>query len=483
MVFLIVNAMLFISCSNELDKTIRSAISDGVISNDEWEKLKTESLSTDQFIGEDGGIDTVELKNHVVEYAKSLRGVDSIVFSSEGESGSPISPILFKFFLERSGSMIPYDAPSTNGYFKIAIADLLSAVPNSCDENNLMFIVNNKVTPFHKTFKDFVQSSDIMKETDGYGDPKYTDFSCIFDSVLNRTKDNEVSILVSDMIYSDKNYQNKSPERITEEASLLTKKIFRGHEDKDILIIKLNSGYNGQYYPYNNPIKGNVYLGNRPYYMMIVAKSDVMHRLFNLPEYSRFCDFKHLKGYENYYCFTRQSDNPKYSILFKGSSRFKAEKQKKTEIHSIKRLTADRSGETKLVVAVDMSSIITEPEYLTNVQNYQVQSKSGFVVSDVKAIDKADMPGDIYHYVPTATHLLELTTTEGIVNETVSVSLMNKFPLWIEKSSTNDDRNTKTPSFANTTFGFKSMMYGIYEAIYPTIKPPVYYELILNVKK
>ena len=144
MVFLIVNAMLFISCSNELDKTIRSAISDGVISNDEWEKLKTESLSTDQFIGEDGGIDTVELKNHVVEYAKSLRGVDSIVFSSEGESGSPISPILFKFFLERSGSMIPYDAPSTNGYFKIAIADLLSAVPNSCDENNLMFIVNNK---------------------------------------------------------------------------------------------------------------------------------------------------------------------------------------------------------------------------------------------------------------------------------------------------------------------------------------------------
>lgn len=490
---LICVSMLFASCKTELDEAIRSASKDGEISSEEWTEIVNEASSNRKFIDESGNVATAQLQDYIREYAvNNMRGIDDVQFSKDIIIQAPSikTPntrddiIYFNFFLERSGSMIPYDDRQTSGQFKSAITGLLNAVPNNSDPHNLMFVVNNQVTPFNKTFKDFVQSANIMEDTKGYGDARYTEYTCIFDSVLNRTGANEVSILVSDMIYSTK-YQanNILAQRIMNEAKALTSNIFAGHEDKDILITKLNADYNGKYYPFNSPNGGFIYNGSRPYYMMLVAKSDVMHRLFNDSKYRDFCNFKHLNGYENYYCFTRKCDNPEYSILFKNSSRFAPEKGQK-QIHSVKKLVSDRNtGETKLVVAVDMSGIITEPNYLTNVNNYQVQSKSGFAVTDVVEVDKTDVPVDITHYVPTATHLIELTTTESIVNETVYLSLKNEFPSWITKSSTDDDRDKNAPGFANTTFAFKSMMDGIYEAFYSTTETPVYYKLAINVKK
>lgn len=488
LVLLISISLLLVSCKSELDVDIHAAVRDGKVSFDEWNTIKEDALVEKRFIDENG-VDVSELQNYIGEYAeKNIRGLENIEFEffEEGKKGAEDNTIYFKFFLERSGSMIPYDDRQTTGQFKSAITGLLNSVPNNSDPHNLMFIVNNMVTPFLKTFKDFVQSSNIMEDTRGYGDVGYTEYTCIFDSVLNRTGDNEVSILVSDMIYSTRHQYNIPAYRIMNEAHALTKNIFSGHDDKDILIIKLNADYNGYYYPFNTPNNGFNYTGMRPYYMMIVAKSDVMHRLFNEPKYRDFCNFKHLNGYENYYCFTRKCDNPDYSILFKNSSRFAPEKGHKNngkQIHNVNKLKCDRkTGETRLIVAVDMSDIITEPNYLTNIDNYQVQSKSGFVVTDVTTIDKSDMPVDIYHYVPSATHLLELTTSENIINETVCVSLKNEFPSWISKSSTDDDRDRSASDFATTTFAFKSMMDGIYEAFYSTTETPVYYKLFLNIK-
>jgi len=484
-VLLIGMFLLFVSCKNELDGTVHSAVKDGKVSSEEWNEIVNEANSNRKFLDKKGNLSTELLQSYIRDYTvNNMRGVDDVQFPSDITQIPADDNVFFNFFLERSGSMIPYDDRQTTGQFKSAITSLLNAVPNNSDPHNLMFVVNNQVTPFNKTFKDFVQSANIMEDTKGYGDARYTEYTCIFDSVLNRTGANEVSILVSDMIYSTRSQdKNILAQRIMNEARALTSNIFAGHDDKDILIIKLNADFRGKYYPYNSPNIGFYYKGSRPYYMMLVAKSDVMHRLFNGSKYRDFCNFKHLNGYENYYCFTRKCNNPEYSILFKNSSRFAPEKGQK-QIHSVKKLTSDRgTGETKLVLAVDMSGIITEPNYLTNVNNYQIQSKSGFAVSDVIAVDKTDVPVGITHYVPTATHLIELTTTESIVNETIYLSLKNEFPAWITKSSTDDDRDKNAPGFANTTFAFKSMMDGIYEAFYSTTEPPVYYKLAINIKK
>ena len=218
--------------------------------------------------------------------------------------------------------------------------------------------------------------------------------------------------------------------------------------------------------------------------MMIVAKSDVMQRLFSDKRYQDFCNFKHLNGYENYYCFTRSCEEPEYSVLFQNSSRFAAAKGQK-QIHSIKNLESDRrTGETQLVVAVDMSRIITEPEYLTDPDNYDIQSKSSFTISEITPLDKDNTTSDITRYAPTATHLITLTTAEKLCNEQLVICLKNEFPSWISKSSSNDDRNSSDADFSTTTFAFKSMMEGIYQAFYSTTEPQqYYYRLPIDIKK
>ena len=489
---LIAVSILTCSCKSALDKAVGPAVRDGVVTQEEWHTIADVAKNNKGYTTEDAGLNVEKLKQYVSDYAKKHRRnleelefeVDISAYSQSGDLTKNDNQIVFKFFLERSGSMIPYDDRKNAGQFKDAIITLLGNVPNNGDSRNLMFVVNNEVTVFKKTFKDFVQSGNIMEDTKGYGDPSNTDFSRIFDSVLNRTSDNEVSILVSDLIYSTPDHKNLNAQRILSAALALSKECFKGHEDKDILIIKLNADYNGKYYPYNSPNKGYQYDGQRPYYMMIVAKSPVMQRLFLEKKYNDFCNFKDLNGYENYYCFTRHNENPDYSILFKNSSRFAAEKGQK-QIHNIKNLERDRhSGECTLTIAVDMSHIIAEPQYLTDPDNYDVQSRSGFAITEITPIDTEKPSTDISHYVPTATHLITLSSSENLCNDQLVVSLKNKFPSWIEKSSTDDDTNPKHPNFKTTTFAFKSMMEGIYQAFYSTSQEhQYYYSLTFNIKK
>ena len=97
-------------------------------------------------------------------------------------------PIRFKFFLERSGSMTPFDATTTTGDFKSALTSFLNSIPDGkARSENLLFIVNDAVYPFDKSYKEFIQSKNIFADTKNVGDPRYTDFTCIFDSILAKT--------------------------------------------------------------------------------------------------------------------------------------------------------------------------------------------------------------------------------------------------------------------------------------------------------
>lgn len=193
---------------------------------------------------------------------------------------SKMKPIKVKFYLERSGSMTPFDAKSTKGDFKSAISMLLNNIPGNNDPSNLLYVVNDAVYSYDRTYKDFIQSKNIFADTKSLGDPRYTDFTCIFDSILSRTNDNELSILVSDLIYSTKDMIGVTGQKVLNEANLLTRSVFKGHTDKMVLVIKMNGDYDGPYYTFQSPNKGLMYKGERPYYFVFVAKPKVMQRIF-----------------------------------------------------------------------------------------------------------------------------------------------------------------------------------------------------------
>lgn len=395
-----------------------------------------------------------------------------------------MSPVRFKFFLERSGSMTPFDATTTTGDFKSAITSFLNSIPDGkAGSENLLFIVNDAVYPFDKSYKEFIQSKNIFADTKNVGDPRYTDFTCIFDSILAKTGKNEVAVLVSDLIYSTPNMAQVNCTKILNEAKSLTRSVFKGKTSKDVLIVKMLGDYDGPYYTYNSPNKGQDYKGNRPYYFVVVAAPDVMQRLFNDKKYLECMAFEDRQGYEDLYCFSNEK-KVDYSVLLsnkRNEGRVGAVRGQNL-IHEVENIDADRNGTVTMTVAADLSGIIVPEKALLDPKNYEITSISGFKIKKIEKI-KDEEKDEKLRAIPSATHFIMLTTQKKIAYETLKLRFKNELPAWVEKTNSDDDTNLYSTGFSKTTYAFKYMMDGIHEAYYGTVEDPSYFQIELKINK
>ena len=395
-----------------------------------------------------------------------------------------MTPIRFKFFLERSGSMTPFDATTTSGDFKSAITSFLNSIPDGkAGSENLLFIVNDAVYPFDKSYKEFIQSKNIFADTKNVGDPRYTDFTCIFDSILKKTNNNEVAVLVSDLIYSTPNMAEVNCTKILNEAKSLTRSVFKGKTNKDVLIVKMLGDYDGPYYTYNNPNKGQNYKGIRPYYFVVVAAPDVMQRLFNDKKYQESMAFSDRQGYEDFYCFSNEK-KVDYSVLLsnkRNEGRVGAVRGQESLIHEVENIEADRNGTITMTIAANLSGIIVPEKALLDAKNYEITSLSGFKVKGIEKISDTERDEKL-RAIPSATHFIMLSTQNKIAFETLKLRFKNELPAWVLKTNTDDDTNLNASDFSKTTYAFKYMMDGIHEAYYGTVEDPSYFkiELIIN---
>lgn len=471
------------------DSLLKKSLRDGVITNDEWQSLVQAAQKDAQFMDNDN-FSYDKLKRFLEEYALTeLKGIDTVKFDSSinftlGSLDLVTDSISVKLYIERSGSMVPYDSKQSKGEFKKSLVTLLNNLPmktNECGES--LYIVNNAVYPYGKNLRDFIKSKDIFEETKGIGDPRYTDFTCIFDSILSHTQSNELSILVSDMIFSTKDMGVINTEKILNEAESLTTAIFKDHENMDVAIIKMIADFDGQYYPYNSPSKGVHYNGNRPYYIMMVAQPNVMHNVFLNEEFKDFRNFKGLPGYKDFYLFSTSGSSPDYSILLNSKynrGRFRASKGQSSEIHSIENFKSDRDGNNVIAVGVDLSKVISPENFKTDINNYIVKSSSGFKLKEINKVTPNDERS--LHNVPSATHIFILES-DDVQNDNICISLLNKLPNWILETNSTDDSDISKGNFEQQTFAFGNMMEGIHKAFFSSTTTPTIFTMSLKLKK
>lgn len=395
----------------------------------------------------------------------------------------------FKLFMENSGSMFPYETREGEGDFKNAISTLINEIPVARKRSEQIYVVNDAIYPYDKSFVDFLKSKDIYSETKGLGNINFTDFTCIFDTILNHTGKGELSILVSDLIYSTKDMEYTNTRKILNETRNMMTTIFKNQNDKsgrkDIVVIKLNGDYNGNYYAYNSPSKGVVYNGERPYYIMLVGNSDVMESVNNDPAFANFRDFSKLPGYDNFYCFQESKGAPYWSFMLSGAGR--RGKYSKSgnggQVHDIKNVASDGKGRLSLLMAVDLSQYITTEEYKTDTRNYEIDGSSDFSVERVWPIDFNSLTEAQRKYADGATHFILLTSKGGLKYGDMTLRFLNRMPGWIARSNSDDDTDINSLSFSSTTFGFKYMMEGIRDAYYGTDVTPSYFEIQFNMTK
>lgn len=430
----------------------------------------------------DGQLDVEEVKEYVNDFFGSRRPPKEIQFAV-GKTALNVN-----FYLERSGSMVPYDASNGDGLFKAAIVKMLNNLPGDNADHHI-YVVNSEINEYPKGFQKFINDSNIFEATKGIGDASSTDFGAIFEQLLNKTGQDELSILVTDMIYSTKNMVGVNPQKVFAEAQGMTNAVFKSQvKDKGMLIVKMNSSYSGPYYPYNST-GGQSYTGRRPYYIVIVGTNQNIARLTRDANYASFCKFADMKGYENMYLFeTDDVYKPYYSLLLESDvirGRFRACHGQGDQIKDIENLEVDRnSGDLRLALAVDLGGMLIDEQYLTDVNNYKVEADDKLVIKEIRKIEQKDVTPAERKHLGKATHIFVLES-EGIKHsQDVEIKLMNRLPDWVADSSSDDDTNVGGAGFANTTFGLKYLLQGIYDSYRKNGKgDPYYFELEMNFKR
>lgn len=443
------------SCGNgsrkEFNKLLLElADADQTIDGNDWQKiadfLDRNKAHFKEFY-DHGQIDVDDVKDYISDFFEHRRPSKHIAFQGIGAKQPT-----FHIYVERSGSMTPYDSRDGDGLFRAAIMALQNNLPGTAT-------------------------------IDSVGEKGYTNFQQIFDQILNRTNEDQVSILVTDLIYSVKDMQGVNPQRVFSEIEGMTNAVFKSEvKNKSMLVVRMMGSYNGPYYSYDNSVKP--FAGRRPYYIIVVASNTNMVRLTHDATLRTFADMERMRGYDNM-CLMTANDiyKPYYSFLLSNRDvrgRFRPKRGQDTQIRSLTGVEPDRnSGDIQLALAVDLSHLLIDQRYLTDVSNYEVKADDDVRIKEIRKIEKADMTPAEKKYLGTATHIFVLQAASIGHGQEVEIKLLNRMPQWIGAASTDNDL---TPD-ANTTFGLKYLLGGIYDSYNRNADDHNYFELELELDR
>jgi len=405
-----------------------------------------------EFLNEAGEINVEALNEYINEVGSKLR--PPMTWNIKGYGLKELS---LTIYFERSGSMTPYDTPGGGGQLKKAVNDIINFFP--AKEGTKINIVNDNIYPYSGTVDSFLQDRNIYESTKGTGNSSYTDFKLIFEKIIQAQKPGNVSVLISDMIYSPQNTADVSVEKILNEENSVATAIFKTYKGKSIIINQMMGDYNGMYYPYNGaPFNYN---GKRPFYVVIVADAATIDRMAADEKYDKFL---HPSGVKNSYRFNQAQSELSYKIVPDWKDNVGRFRQSRDEAHTITSCTGDReTGVLCFTIAANLKPLNKDNSFLTNVSNYAVKSQSGFDIS-IRAINDGDVNNNNRSYLEGMTHLITAKAKWEKSSDELTITLNNQFPAWITESSTSSDVNASAPGFANTTFGLEQFLHGIYDA-------------------
>lgn len=462
--------LLFISSLNScapdpsevLNKKIKKALrNDNVIDKSEWNsfvsyidnnKKEFDHLETNNVV--------MELKKLISNIADKRRNQPSPDIYTPNKIKDTITDnTVIKVFIENSGSMDGYVRNTTE--FEGALSDLLVQMQYKYSKENLNInFINTKIHPSEvDEVNTFVEKLDPNKAPYKVGQRATSKFNEILETILDSTTQQNISILISDCIYSlDKGKDTSGAlelqKSLTKSAFLEKSKVF----DFSTLILKMNSKFNGNYYDKNDKI--TVLNGEyRPYYIWIIGRDK------RITSFLKKINLNTLKGFKNSYYLsnTSKKDTPYYSILKETNriGRFKQTDRKTRIINSINNIEY-KDGKFQFSLAIDLSNIPVDQNYLMDDKNYNLPT--GFTINAIEKIDQ----DKIHHrdFVTlektSATHFITVSTTSKYTLRDLKLELSNTIPSWVKNSNSLDDTTIKNQ--LDKTFGLLYLIQGVSEA-------------------
>ena len=439
-----------------LEKTIKRALIDGDTTQARYDSIcsiiKDNPKSYAEFLTENGDINVEALSQYINKVGGKLRPPMSWNIMGYG-----LKELTLTIYFERSGSMTPYDTPGGGGQLKKAVNDLINFFPSR--EDVKINIVNDNIYPYSGTVDSFLQDRNIYQSTAGTGNASYTDFKLIFEKIIQAQKPGNVSVLVTDLIYSPQNTADVSVEKILNEENSVATAIFKTYKGKSIVVDQMMGDYNGMYYPYNGaPVSYN---GKRPFYLIIVGDASTIDRMAADDRYAKFL---RPDGVKNSYRFNQAASKINFKLLPDWKDNVGRFRPSRDEDNMLTHCEGDReTGVLCFSIAANLKPLNKDNDFLTNVANYAVQSQTGFEIT-IRALTPNDITNNNRSYLEGMTHLITAKGKWEKSQDELSLTLNNQFPQWIRESSSTSDTDTSAAGFSTTTFGLERFLQGIYDA-------------------
>ena len=441
---------------------LESAIKDALIQGDTTQArfdqiaamIKGDAERYGDYLTADGEIDVEALSKLADEVGSKLRPPMTWNLRAYG-AGS----LRLTVYFERSGSMVPFDSRGGGGQLKRTVNDMINFFPGDDAGNVSITIVNDSIYPYSGTIEEFLQDRDVYDSTRGVGDAAFTDFGLILESVLGAQHAGEVSVLVTDLIYSPRDTEKVSVEKIFNEEYSLIARVFKRHTGKALLVYRFEGDYNGKYYPYNGAAVN--YSGKRPYFVLVIADAKTIDRM---AADKRYAQFLNPVGATHSYRFNqgcREMDWKLVADWRDNVGRFRASRDDK---NAITNCSGDReTGKLVFTIAVNYDGLLKDDAFLCDPRNYSVTSQNHFDIA-VSPIKPTDITGNTRDYLEGATHIITLTGKLETPKDELKITLRNDFPDWVNRYSTGDDTRVGDTNFAVTTFGLERFLRGAFDA-------------------
>lgn len=337
------------------------------------------------------------------------------------------------------------------------------------------------VNPFFVNTKEYPQDDILNKIDDSNikeGDIANSDHQFIFSNAIENAKENNLSIVITDGIYSVKDGDVDIVSIDIENAfkNALTK------NEIETVVLKLSSEFSGTYYSETcEPGKKAIKISkpqDRPYYVLLFGSSKSIDKALN-----EIAVINELPGFEEQArFFLTKNLKANYTILTTGDEKhgqFKASKKGSDLIKEIKDVekferpgfngTPKSENYLQFGIAIDYSSINLPNTYKEDSKNYWVDDQLGYLVTSISNVVDMDKSSKTFKEVQhindknktNFTHVISVKADKNLYGN-LNIQLQNNLPSWIEKTGTENDCDIIDD--VSHTFAFDQLMIGISKA-------------------
>lgn len=467
---------LFFSCnnSNNIKTILKKMSADKTIDDKEIKQLQAKPQKFNAVLT-NGEVDNAKLQKELIK----LRLPEAEITVNTPEFNKPV----YNIFLENSGSMDGYVKGRTD--FESSIYNFLSDVNtnNKVTDSLHLFYINSEKINFRSTVKDFIEKLEPSTFKARGGDRSNSDIQMIIDEIITGTSNDNVSVFISDCLFSLKTTKNVEAYLINQSIGI--KNVFSKKLNQDpnfsALVVQLSSDFTGRFYTHDNRVEK---MNNqpRPYYVWIMGNHQYIKDLMAKVDLE-----SSMKGnIMNYYCWSATNNNGlEYrTTTLEGIGNYNPDrKEPLTKITDLKKESREpNKGIFQFAIAMDLKGYGLHPNYINDKNNYTL-SDEHYEVFEVRAITEKEKKQ--LNYPVDYSHLMVVRSKKP-VDTNLQISLKQVFPEWINEwhwEPSNGDIKYEPKDELIKSFGLKYLLEGVDDAYKGTkSEKNNFFTLIINIK-